>query len=571
MKRILNIFLILICCIIIIMCAHPVSPSGGPKDTNPPEFVKSDPPMYTKNFNSTKVRIYFDEFIQLKEINNQVIISPPLVKKPEFRLKGKSVVIEFDEELKENTTYNIFFGEAIVDLTESNPISNFQYIFSTGDVLDSLSITGRVFDAFDLTTLKDNNVMLYLDNNDTVPFDSLPLLARPYYLTKTNEQGEFKLNNLPNMSFKIFALFDQNSNMIFDLPNEKIAFLDSLIFPQYIQSIKPDTGLIDTLTVDTTLNLQQEIVDLEMFLFEETDSVQRFLKASLAKENQLNLVFKRRTNNLEVNPLDIPDGKDWSIVETNKTNDTLIYWLQNIDQDSIILEIADNNEILDTVKVALKKRIRGKKQKEDVEKKIPLSIKSNADGKVLKLNEDLKLTFSYPVKSYDFSKITFYKSDSIPIDVKFGFIDPGLNRKLTIEHKWEPETSYNMIIPDSSFIDLHGQSHDTIFIYFKTKAIEDYGNLIVDFQLSQQGLNHIVQLFSADKMIKEIHISDNELITYEYMDPGKYTLKVIYDENNNRKWDPGDYFYKLQPEKVDFFPNEITIRANWDVEEIWEL
>lgn len=553
------------------MCAHPVSPSGGPKDTNPPEFVKSDPPMYTKNFNSTKVRIYFNEFIQLKEINNQVIISPPLVKKPEFRLKGKSVVIEFDEELKENTTYNIFFGEAIVDLTESNPISNFQYIFSTGDVLDSLSITGRVFDAFDLTTLKDNNVMLYLDNNDTVPFDSLPLLARPYYLTKTNEQGEFKLNNLPNMSFKIFALFDQNSNMIFDLPNEKIAFLDSLIFPQYIQSIKPDTGLIDTLTVDTTLNLQQEIVDLEMFLFEETDSVQRFLKASLAKENQLNLVFKRRTNNLEVNPLDIPDGKDWSIVETNKTNDTLIYWLQNIDQDSIILEIADNNEILDTVKVALKKRIRGKKQKEDVEKKIPLSIKSNADGKVLKLNEDLKLTFSYPVKSYDFSKITFYKSDSIPIDVKFGFIDPGLNRKLTIEHKWEPETSYNMIIPDSSFIDLHGQSHDTIFIYFKTKAIEDYGNLIVDFQLSQQGLNHIVQLFSADKMIKEIHISDNELITYEYMDPGKYTLKVIYDENNNRKWDPGDYFYKLQPEKVDFFPNEITIRANWDVEEIWEL
>jgi hypothetical protein len=553
------------------MCAHPVSPSGGPKDISPPEFVKSDPPMYSKNFNSNKIRIYFNEFVQLKDINNQVIISPPMTKMPAFKLKGKSVIVEFDEELKKNTTYNIFFGEAIVDLTENNPTSNFQYVFSTGNVLDSLSIKGRVFDAFDLTTIKDNNVMLYLDNNDTIPFDSLPLMVRPYYLTKTNEQGEFKLNNLPYQPFKIFALFDQNSNMIFDQPNEKIAFIDSLIYPQFMQPIKLDTSLTDTLALDTVRVDQQENIDLEMYLFQEQDSVQRFLKASLAKENQLNLIFKRPTSNPKVYPLNIPDGIDWSIVEINQTNDTLIYWLQNIDQDSITIEISDNEEILDTVKVALKKNLRGRKQKDDEEKEIPIALKINDDGKILKLNKNPKLLFNYPVRSYDFSKITFFKSDSVPIGVEFYFIDPGINRNLSITHEWEPATSYKMIIPDSVFFDIYGHSHDSIRINYKTKSIEEYGNLFVDIQISPSSHNHIIQLFNKDKIIKEIHLAENERITFEYLDPGTYVLKVIYDMNNNGEWDTGDYKYNIQPEKVDFFPNEITIRANWDVEEIWEL
>ena len=575
MKRILNGLLLITSSFLAIMCANQVSPSGGPRDTKPPEFIKSEPPQYSKNFKSNKVRIFFNEFVQLKEINQQVIISPPMAKLPEFKLKGKSVVMEFKEDLKENTTYNIFFGDAIVDLTENNPIANFQYVFSTGDVLDSLSLKGKVYEAFDLSTLEDNNVMLYLDNNDTIPYDSLPLLVRPYYMSKTNEEGEFILNNLPDKDFKIFVLWDQNGNLIYDQPNEKIAFIDSLTHPFFIQPKTVDTGIVDTLAIDTIINVSPEFRFLDLYLFQETDSVQRFLKAVLAQNNQMNLIFKRPTINAEANPLNLPAGTDsyidWSIKEVNKTNDTITYWLKNIDQDSLIIELINNNEILDTVKVALKKKIRGRKPKKEEGSIQTLSIKSNVNGKVLKLDENLKLVFGYPVSTYNFSNIVMLENDTVPITPEIFFTDSNLSRRLSVNYKWEPATSYKMVIPDSCFIDIHGHSHDTTLLTFRTKSIEDYGNLFLDLQLSKPNTNHIIQLLKKEKVEKEIHVTQNERISFEYLDPGKYQVKVIYDQNNNGEWDTGDYYYKIQPEKVDFFPNEITIRANWDMEEVWEL
>ena len=183
--------LLLIPCLVILLirCANPVTPQGGPKDIRPPKAVAFEPPDLSTHFQSRKIKITFNEFIQLKDARNQIIISPPLLPKTEFSLHGKSLLIKFNDSLKANTTFSIIFGEAIADLTEGNILHNFTYVFSTGDYVDSLSLQGNIIDAFNLTPQKDIYAMLYINNNDTIPFDSLPYRVKPYYLSKTNVKG----------------------------------------------------------------------------------------------------------------------------------------------------------------------------------------------------------------------------------------------------------------------------------------------------------------------------------------------------------------------------------------------
>jgi len=165
-------------------CAQPGSLGGGPKDVTPAKVIKCIPDNYSAKFTGDKFTIYFDEYIELDNILQKALLSPPTDKLPEFKVKGKTLQVQFKEELKENTTYSVYFGDAIVDITEKNPLLNFTYVFSTGDLVDSLSIRGTVINSFDLKPLESIYVMLYKDNNDTLPLDSLPLNVKPYYLKK---------------------------------------------------------------------------------------------------------------------------------------------------------------------------------------------------------------------------------------------------------------------------------------------------------------------------------------------------------------------------------------------------
>ena len=201
-------------------CANPVMPVGGPKDVAPPIVTETEPVNYSLFFEEDQFRIYFNEFVSLKDVDKQLIVSPPLMERPELKIRGRSVLFKFDrdEELKADATYSIFFGNAIQDLTEGNPLGNFIYVFSTGEHLDSLSIIGKVNMAFDMAPAEETFVMLYTDNNDTIPFDSLPYKVRPDYVSKTDEHGHFGLYNLAGKEFKLFAIKDVNSNYIYDIP-----------------------------------------------------------------------------------------------------------------------------------------------------------------------------------------------------------------------------------------------------------------------------------------------------------------------------------------------------------------
>jgi len=585
-------------------CANPVSPTGGPKDTTPPGLTKAEPPLLTTNFSEERVRIWFDEFVELKELNQQLIISPPMDEKPEIRIKGKSVVIEFQEELKENTTYNIFFGDAIVDLTENNPVSNFQYVFSTGDVLDSLTFRGNVSDAFTFEPSAGLNVMLYINNNDTIPFDSLPFFVKPYYLSKTDEFGHFQFNNLSDKAYKLFVLEDANTNLLFDLITERIAFSDSLIKPYYIppppepdtlisadslltdslqmevevrdtiirvepihhDSLLHDPEINDTLAIDDFEPEFEEPDPVSLYMFQEYDSVQKFLKASVINPYKLQFIFKRPALNPEIQAINIDPELNWKLQDINKTRDTLTFWIKENISDSLTFVVSDQGEILDTAEVALTVKERGRKKKDQKERIDKLNVKF---GKKTELNKALKLLFNYPVRSYNIvGAMLVENGDTLTPD--FHFAD-SLQLYGEIRHKWLEEAAYNLIIPDSVFFGIGGQSHDTLRFNLQTKALSDYGNLYINTSIIQEGTNHIIQLIQGESVLKETIITENTRLDYEYLIPGDYRLKVIIDSNNNEKWDTGHYILSRQPEKVMFFEEIITIRANWDVEEEWEI
>jgi uncharacterized protein (DUF2141 family) len=568
--KILNGICIIFAGYFITSCANPVTPEGGPKDTDPPVFLKSDPPLYSKNFKENKIKITFNEFIQLKDVNKQVIISPPMQIMSDFRLKGKSLVIEIKEELKENSTYNIFFGNAIVDLTENNPLVNFQYIFSTGNVIDSLSIEGQLFNAFDLTPAKDISIILYMDNNDTIVFDSLPYFVKPYYMTKTDVSGNFSLKNLANQSYKIFALNDMNGNLIYDQPGESIAFADSLIIPTFIPVVENDTLLPDSgLSVNQT-PVQPPVAFMKLALFQEIDSVQKLIKATVVKKNQVNLIFKRPVTMPDILPLNIPENNDWAIREFNATHDTIIFWLKNIEQDSLILQVADNGLVLDTAEIVLVKKSKGKKTDADDEITKLIYIKNNLNKNSIELNQNLMLTFGYPLEKMDTSVLQLFEHDTVPVKALYSFSD-SIRRKVEIKYHWKKSTSYTFRFPDSAFFDIHGHTNDSTHLSFVSKSPEDYGNLYLNFVITQEGKNYIIQLLSGEKINREIQVTDSQRISFNYLKPGSYKLKVIEDKNNNGKWDTGDYIYKILPEEVMFFPTEVVVRANWDLEEDWEL
>jgi hypothetical protein len=562
--------MVVLACLLISRCANPVSPTGGPKDTTPPVILKYAPPLNSRNFSQNKIRITFDEFIKLKDINSQVIISPPMDKTPEFKLRGKSLIIEMTGTLKENTTYNIFFGNSIVDLTENNAFENFQYVFSTGNVIDSLSISGSIYNAFDLVPVKNINVMLYLNINDTIPFDSLPYFVRPYYLTKTDASGNFTFNNLINQPFKLFALNDQNSNMIYDQPSEAIAFLDSLISPVFIQTTIPDSIESDTLVTDNIEKLMSFKSGIKLALFNEADSTQKLIKVALVKKNLLSFFFKRPVTNLIVRPLNLTTDLDWGIQEVNITKDTVNYWLKNIIQDSIIFEISDNNIILDTVKVAAVKKSKDKKQGPGAIDTTLLTIRTELKANHSELYQPFKLIFDYPVTSFNPVKLQLFEHDTIPVEAALFFTDPT-KRKFVVDYKWTSATPYKLLIIDSAFFDILNRTNDTLSFTFISKSVEDYGNFFVNVSLPEPETNVIFQLLSGDKVREEFNISGPERLSFIHLTPGDYKLKAIFDSNKNGKWDTGDYYYKIQPEEVQFFSSGITIRANWDIEEDWEL
>ena len=569
-------FLAIILMLCLTRCANVVSPSGGDKDTLPPVVLETTPKNQSNNFLKKDIHITFDEYVTLNNPNNNILISPPLEETPEYKLNGKSLIIRFKETLKPETTYSINFGEAIKDLHEGNVFKNYSFVFSTGENVDTLMLEGKLLQAADHKPSADFLVMLYADNNDTIKLDSLPYLTKPYYVTKSDKEGNFKFSGLKDDRYLIFALKDNNSNMKFDLPNEEIAFIDSLVRPIYnLQlAINNDSIVNDSIANDSIKQEVKNKSSLTLYTFMEEDSIQRLLKKEVPEEGLLRLAFRYPAHDVKVEILEtLPDT--FEIYPTYSANYDTLLWYFTPNKDSLFLTINYDTLIRDTSMISLKPRkTDNRRRKKDVEVK-SLNITTNTNSNKLKPEQPLILSFKEPVTDVIMRDTSWFivDKDTVINDLHFSKIDSfGLKYKL--DKTFEPEKSYKVIIPDSVFYSFKGVTNDTTEFSFKVPALSEYGNVFVTVEVPDDVPQVIVELLDEkDKLVERQTITSTSKVAFRYLSPKKYKLKATLDRDANGRWSPGDFGNKQLPEEVYYHKDVFDVKANWDIdlEETWKF
>lgn len=571
--------LILFALLFVCSCANIVMPSGGPIDQQPPRFLKSEPPPSTGGFTGQKLVLRFDEFIQLKDPATKITISPPLKTPPEYRVRGKNLIVEFPETLRPGVTYSIDFGDCIQDITESNPFNNYRFVFSTGDQIDSLILTGRIYNAFTTQAEKDIQVMLYRETYDSVPYKS-----SPDFIAKSRSDGTFAFSNLPSGSYKIFALRDMNGNLMYDPFAESIGFSDSLVIP--FPMPQPDTATRDTLHKAPAG--RPVIRETMIPLFDETDPAQRLLKSSGNQTGRFTMAFRWPVEKLEYRVLKNPPSGNWQLDEYSKNRDTVTCWLYDPNRDTVWAELSDRGRVIDTLEVAMHRlsdTLKAGSKKpgkggESTETAFRLTVAVNAGGNTpLDLNVPLSLRFSHPLVSPDPNLVILQEiidSTGFPVQFARSFTDPGINRNLILESHWKNKTHYRLIIPKGAFRDLYGLTNDSLQLDFITRDIEEYGvlkiNLKVDSTLSEEKSQLVFQLLNdKDAVITEKKVDGLDVLLFDYLHEGSYKARLIFDDHQNGKWDTGSYLQKQQPERILYYPGIMKIRKNWDTEIDWNI
>ena len=508
-------------------CAKKGRPDGGPIDEDAPIFVTANPPYETINFDKKEINIYFNEYIKLKDLNKQLIISPPLNPEnpPLISPQGtpsKFINIKILDTLKENSTYIFDFGNSVQDNNESNTLERFKYIFSTGNYIDSLSLSGNVKNAFISKSVEDIKLLLYrLDSSYT---DSAVYNRKPDYVTSSLDSSNYQFTNLRKGNYLLVALDDVRSDYIFNPETDKIGFLNDTI----------------TLPRDSIINHTISIFKEELPYI--------FRRGKEIRKGQLIFGYKGKPKNLTVETLSAVPDNFKTIIFPEKGKDTLNLWHSLIEKDSLIFKISDNI-ISDTVTVKLRKK--------ELD-----SLKVNEiTGGILNLKDTLFFLTNNPVVSIDTSRINFKQSDSINFPYE-AFISKKENKiGFLFEKKYKK--SYKINLYPNALTDIFNTTNDTISSLFRTRGTEDYGEISVTIQ-NPKKIPVIIQLTDInDATIVQETCSENKNISFDLLIPQKYKIRIIYDSNQNGIWDTGSYLEKKQPEYVEYFPETQEVRANW--------
>ncbi len=554
-------------------CAQQATLTGGEKDVTPPVILNQEPPNNTTKFNASQIHLYFDEYVQLANPSESFLVSPPLKNQPEYTLKGKSLIININNQLEENTTYIITCNQGIKDLTEGNFLPLTTVIFSTGDYIDSLSLAGKVKDALTLLPEEKVGVLLYKQHEDSALLRDLP-----YYYTTADKEGKFLFSNIAQGEYQLYALVDKNKNYLFDQSDEKVAFSTKLVKPIYIPVHNDTTDSSDT--VDTTSDQQDSVIvpridysENTLLLFQEQDTTIRFLKREFKGNYRHDFIFKNGINDFKLNQISNLDTVINYLTEYNKTKDTISVFMTTISHDLVDFELLANDKILDTISFN-PSQVSAFSSKR-------LSQKTDTVANYLKytevtkgeLNRDPNILFAFPVDRFDLTKcilIEERKNGNDTLSIECYFAD-SIRRSLAFKYPFKEKTKYTILCPDSTFWSYYGSCNDTIEISFTTKSSKDYGSIRINYQFYEQ-TNYILQLLSEKlNVIQEDFTTYNKNITYNYLRPGKYRVRVILDANDNKRWDSGNYNLRQQPEEVIYFEKTIELTANWKIEETFDV
>jgi len=571
-------------------CASIGNPNGGRIDTIPPVFIRSKPDPDAVNFNGNKIVLFFNEYITIDKPTEKVIITPPQSRMPVIQAFGKKITIELKDTLIHNTTYTFDFTNGIVDNNEKNALEGFSYAFSTGDVVDSLIVSGRLLNAENLEPMP--NIMVGLHSNlaDSA-FTTLPFLRT----SMTNDRGQFWIRNVTPGTYRLFALNDQNRNFKFDQAQEDIAFCDSLITPGFVPAIRMDTIRRDSLTIDTIKAVPYNRFipdDVILYLFKEPKERQylsKFERPTDPTDRQLIFHFNFTqglppTLRLVKDSLRDDTSAGWFIPEYSADQKSITYWITDslvYKQDTIWVEanylMSDSVNNLVPVRDTLrfvsgnrKTKKNNRKEKGLVAKTDFLKIDCSAKS-MMDVFDTLKVTFSEPVVDFDFDKIQIQqKVDTLWAEKKFPIVRDTLNpRVFYVEHEWPYAHEYRIKIDSAAIFSIYGKWNDSLQTQFKFNSEKEYGNLYVHI-IGGEGPGFGELLDNSDRVVRRSPLADGE-VDFEDMKPGSYYMRYIEDRNGNGKWDPGNYAEKRQPERVYYFPMALTIAKYGSIEQDWDI
>ncbi|WP_306552001.1 Ig-like domain-containing domain [Daejeonella sp.] len=514
----------------LISCASVQSPTGGPRDTIQPIIVKEIPKNLTRNFTGSEIEIEFDEFVKLSNEFTEISVSPAMDIPPVYKSKKEILKISFEEALQKNTTYTINFGKAIADVNESNILKNYSYVFSTGDQIDSLSISGKVINSLTKQKLKDVTVFIL-----PISQDSLFGKKKASFFTTTDTSGSFKLSNLREDKYRIYALSEQGGDRIYNGNSEEIGFLNQAI------------------------NLNKDTSNIELKVFKEVPKLFSVTDRKIENDGRITLIFNKAILNPSLTILEPNELNASKTVEFSNTRDTALIWLPELTFDSIKVAVSSKEISLDTVVLRRNKR----------DTYTPLvSIIDNIVGTKIRPGSELAIKFSSPIKLFD-NKLISILEDSVAIK-GYELVKNEKSPKIyNIKYPWKLKKQYILRLESGAFTDILGTKTKVYARKFDLDSEDNYGSISIKITVPDTSKNYIIQWLSdGDKALRQDRISKNIVLNYTRYPTAKYKIRVIYDENNNGEWDTGNIILKRQPENTWTFEKTISLRPNWDLEEV---
>lgn len=607
MKR--NHTLLLAAMLLLAACAKEGFPSGGPKDEKPPVVLNAIPQNGSSNFTDKEFLINFDEYVTVRDAENNILISPPMKHKPEFGTKGRGILVRIKDTLMPNTTYLFQFKEGIADFNEGNVLPSYEYVFSTGSSIDSMSIHGQVQDAFSQKPSTDPITVVAYSAQQVVDFDSLRRAAdtlqrqssyadsivslqQPMYMTRCDKEGRFQLNHLRQGQYLLLALNDGDKNLRLNT-GEAMAFLDTLVTAQHMPAA-PDTATTDTAILsDSTLSATDSILNstpspnavyppitpVTLNLSLAKTERQRVAKSEFKAKGHIEIVTMcPLSSQYTLRYLDSTVAAPLYIAP-NAKNDTLLIWTPNRNCDSISLVLSDTN-FTDTLRLHFHSNPQAKDNKPIPGAK-PASMR-NIVSATHPYYDTLHVAFLYPVDS-------LVVSDTFPQPVTILSLADSTtshcslqlaancthsaSTRASILFQGKPGQKYQITIPEGCVRDVYGRLNaDALTINTELTKVENYGNIHVQVTLPDSATTFIVQLINekGDALSQQTVVHSAKL-SFLHLKGGKYSLRAISDTNNDGQWTPGDYYLHRQPEQVYYYAKNLELRENWDISEKWQI
>lgn len=604
-----NLLLCLLALLLTAACASIGNPDGGRFDETPPRVVGSSPADGAVNVSKRKVQILFDEYIKLEKASEKVVISPPQIEPANVRADGKRVKVDFYDSLRANTTYTIDFSDAIEDNNEGNPMGQYTFSFSTGDVIDTMQVSGRVLNAADLEPIKGIMVGLYPADstwNDTL-FRTRPFLR----VSRTNGEGRFTIKGVKDGAYRVRALEDKDGDFVFSQKNERVAFDTTVYVTGSFPDVRMDTVWRDSLWYDSIRVVPYTHYtpdDVLLLAFLEDGQERHLLKTVYPEPTSFTFYFTAPSDSTpRIKGLNFDER--CLVADASLKNDTVTFWVTDTalihrqDTLSMILsymetdtlgQLVVTNDTLDLspkttyAKIAAErsKQIEAwEKDRERRQKKAkkPLPYEENPYERTwleagfkpsgsLAPNQNVRYLAKEPILEVDTTKIHFYvKKDTDWLPAPFLFMPEERSAKSYMLYaEWEPGQKYRFVMDTAAVVSVLEHESKSVRQEFHVRAVEEYGSIFIHVISPDTGV--VVQLLSKNDKVEAQQRTDKDgNADFFFMKPGEYYMRCYVDANGNGQWDTGDYASGLQPERVYYFGKPLPLKAQWDLRQDWDI